>query len=217
VVGIISNVNFLTQKVTFLRFIDSIPPVILGVVTGLLPVIMLAVLMALLPIWLRFLAKTSGLPTLSQVELRVQTSYFWFQVCSLCHCREVVVANILQVIQVFLVTTLSSAVSKAIQPILNNPASVTTLLATNLPLASNFYIYYFILQGLACKFPLALAKRQVANWTSCFRRLTTNRWVDSVQDTREDPRQDTEKDISALGHSQPLGLGNGLSNHQVCC
>jgi len=47
-------------------------------------------------------------------------------------------------------------VTKAIQPILNNPASVTTLLATNLPLASNFYIYYFILQGLACKFPLAL-------------------------------------------------------------
>jgi len=86
VVGIISNVNFITKKVTFLRFIDSIPKVILGVITGLLPVIMLAVLMAMLPIWLRFLAKKSGLPTLSQIELRVQTSYFWFQVRGLCHC-----------------------------------------------------------------------------------------------------------------------------------
>jgi calcium permeable stress-gated cation channel len=85
VVGLISNINFLTEKIPFLSFIDSIPEVILGVVTGLLPVIMLAVLMALLPIWLRFLAKKAGLPTLSQIELRVQTSYFWFQVCGFCH------------------------------------------------------------------------------------------------------------------------------------
>lgn len=50
VVGVISNVNYLTENVPFLGFIDSIPSVILGVVTGLLPVILLAVLMALVPI-----------------------------------------------------------------------------------------------------------------------------------------------------------------------
>ncbi len=82
VVGLISNVNYLTTTIPFLKFINSIPKVILGVVTGLLPTIMLAVLMAMLPIWLRFLAKTAGLPTLSQIELRLQTSYFWFQVCT---------------------------------------------------------------------------------------------------------------------------------------
>lgn len=81
VVGLISNINFLTETIPFLGFINSIPDVILGVVTGLLPVIMLAVLIAVLPIWLRFLAKMAGLPTLSQIELRLQTSYFWFQVC----------------------------------------------------------------------------------------------------------------------------------------
>lgn len=52
-VGTISNINYLTNKVHFLHFILDIPPVILGVVTGLLPTIMLAVLMALLPIILR--------------------------------------------------------------------------------------------------------------------------------------------------------------------
>jgi calcium permeable stress-gated cation channel len=52
-VGSISNINYLTNKVGFLKFILDIPPVILGVVTGLLPSIMLAVLMALLPIILR--------------------------------------------------------------------------------------------------------------------------------------------------------------------
>jgi signal recognition particle receptor subunit alpha len=49
-VGIISNVNYLTANVPFLAWIDSIPPVILGVVTGLLPTVLLAVLMALVPV-----------------------------------------------------------------------------------------------------------------------------------------------------------------------
>jgi len=52
-VGSISNINYLTDKVTFLKFILDIPKPILGVVTGLLPSVMLAVLMALLPIILR--------------------------------------------------------------------------------------------------------------------------------------------------------------------
>jgi hypothetical protein len=50
VVGIISNVSYLTENVPFLAWINDIPPVILGVVTGLLPTILLAVLMALVPI-----------------------------------------------------------------------------------------------------------------------------------------------------------------------
>jgi hypothetical protein len=50
VVGAISNINYLTDKVHFLRFIDHIPPVILGVVTGLLPSVLLSVLMSLVPV-----------------------------------------------------------------------------------------------------------------------------------------------------------------------
>lgn len=53
VVGAISNIDNLTNKVTFLRFILDIPDVILGVVTGLLPSVLLSVLMALLPIIIR--------------------------------------------------------------------------------------------------------------------------------------------------------------------
>jgi hypothetical protein len=50
VVGIISNINYIIDKVPFLSFINSIPQVILGVVTGLLPVVMLAILMSLVPV-----------------------------------------------------------------------------------------------------------------------------------------------------------------------
>lgn len=77
------------------------------------------------------MSKLAGLPTLSAVELRTQNFYFCFQV-----------------IQVFLVTTLTSAASAAVTQIIQQPSSVLNLLAVNLPKANNFYISYFILQGL---------------------------------------------------------------------
>jgi hypothetical protein len=90
-VGALSNINYLTNKVHFLSFINKIPKEILGVVTGLLPVVLLAILMALVPIFCGFLAKKAGEPTLAAVELRTQTWYFCFQV-----------------VQVFLITTFTS-------------------------------------------------------------------------------------------------------------
>ena len=133
-VGILSNIHNLSDgkgPIKFLGFINKIPAVILGVVQGLLPSILLAVLMALLPIILRWMAKTAGKPSVSTVELRVQNSYFLFQV-----------------IQVFLVTTITSGASAAGVAIFNDPGSAPTLLASSLPNASNFYISYFVLQGL---------------------------------------------------------------------
>lgn len=137
-VGALSNISALSQGtpgkpalLPWLSFINKIPSVILGVVQGLLPSILLAVLMALLPIILRKMAKLAGKPSLSSVELRVQNTYFVFQV-----------------IQVFLVTTISSSASAAVTSIIEDPSSATSLLGQDLPTASNFYISYFILQGL---------------------------------------------------------------------
>jgi hypothetical protein len=77
------------------------------------------------------MAKLSGELTLPAVELKTQNWYMAFQV-----------------IQVFLITTFASGAAAVVQDIINNPSSATTLLAQNLPLASNFYISYFILQSL---------------------------------------------------------------------
>lgn len=76
-------------------------------------------------------AKLSGEPSLSRVELFTQNAYFAFQV-----------------IQVFLITTITSAASAVGYEIFLHPQEVTSLLANNLPKASNFYISYFIVQGL---------------------------------------------------------------------
>ncbi|KAH6637380.1 hypothetical protein C7974DRAFT_432319 [Boeremia exigua] len=132
IVGVISNVNYLTENVPFLGFIDSIPSVILGVVTGLLPVLLLAVLMALVPVICRFLAKLSGAATTSDVEQQCQKWYFAFQV-----------------IQVFLVTTFTSGAAAVASQIVTDPTQAVPLLSQNLPKASNFYISYFILYGVA--------------------------------------------------------------------
>ncbi len=45
-------------------------------------------------------------------------------------------------------TTMTSAASAVGKQIAANPGSATTILAENLPKSSNFYISYFIVQGL---------------------------------------------------------------------
>ncbi|EEH16483.2 hypothetical protein PABG_06570 [Paracoccidioides brasiliensis Pb03] len=130
-VGMISNVAYLSKLLPFLSFINKLPDVIKGVISGLLPAVGLALLMALVPVILRFFARQTGLPTTVAVELFTQNTHFCFQV-----------------VQVFLVTTLTSAASAATSQIIKDPMSAKDLLAKNLPKASNFYISYFLLQGL---------------------------------------------------------------------
>ncbi|CCH45450.1 Phosphate metabolism protein 7 [Wickerhamomyces ciferrii] len=131
VVGCISNVNFLIEKLPWLSFINNCPPVILGLITGLAPTIALAILMSLVPVFIKLAGKMSGATTKQELDLYCQSWYYGFQV-----------------VQVFLVTTLASAASSTVTAIINEPKKASTLLAKNLPKASNFYIVYFLLQGL---------------------------------------------------------------------
>lgn len=131
-VGSISNIEALTEELPWLDFLNSLPSWISGVVSGLLPTILLAILMAFLPIILRLMGKISGSPSIHGIELYVQNAYFAFQV-----------------IQVFLVTTIASGAAAVIQDIIKSPSSAMSLLATNLPKSSNFYISYFLLQGFS--------------------------------------------------------------------
>ena len=149
VVGVISNVEYL-KTISFLTWLDKVPQVstpilsrglvtmltvlsqiIMGFISGLLPAVALSILMSLVPVVMRLCAKFYGEPSLSRVELFTQNAYFIFQV-----------------VQVFLITTMSSSAAAVAKQIADNPASVTSILANNLPKASNVYISYFIVQGL---------------------------------------------------------------------
>ncbi|ODQ79949.1 hypothetical protein BABINDRAFT_36199 [Babjeviella inositovora NRRL Y-12698] len=132
VVGSISNINYLTEKVHFLRFILKMPHKLLGIITGLLPTVALAVLMSLLPPFIKFMGKFGGCLTVQEVEMWCHQWYYAFQV-----------------VQVFLVTTLASAATSVAVKIVDDPSSAMELLSNNLPKSSNFYIAYVMLQGLS--------------------------------------------------------------------
>lgn len=130
IVGIIAQVATL-QKIPGLTWIADIPTVILGLISGLLPSVALAILMSLVPVIMRLCAKKAGAVSLSQAELFTQNAYFVFQV-----------------VQVFLIRTITDTASSSITGIIQDPGSVFDILSSKLPTSSNFYISYFIVQGL---------------------------------------------------------------------
>lgn len=131
-VGAISNVDQLTNKLHFLNFIHKLGKTFMGLVTSLLPTILLSILMALLPIFIRLMAKVAGSPTSQHVEYFTQQAYFAFQV-----------------IHVFLITTISSSAASVVTKIAQNPTSAMSLLSKNLPSASNFFVSYIMLQSFS--------------------------------------------------------------------
>jgi calcium permeable stress-gated cation channel len=130
-VGLISQVDYL-QKITWLSWIEKIPNELLSVISGVLPPLGLAILMALLPVILRTFARIQGLHTGMSVELAVQGMYFAFLF-----------------VQVFLVVSISSGITATIKELRDNPASAAQVLATNLPKASNFFFSYLLIQAFA--------------------------------------------------------------------
>ena len=88
--------------------------------------------MSLVPGILRLCSRFAGAVSRAEVELFTQNTYFLFQL-----------------IQVFLIRTITDTASTAIVQIVDSPTSVFSTLSDALPTSSNFYISYFIIQGFA--------------------------------------------------------------------
>ncbi|KAJ2934197.1 hypothetical protein H1R20_g2935, partial [Candolleomyces eurysporus] len=131
-VGVVSNIHTVCAEVSFLAWICDLNEVIVGLISGILPPVLLAVLMMLLPIVLRLLARFEGIPKYTGLELSLMTRFFLFQV-----------------LHSFLIVTLASGVIASLPKLLNNPTSIPSILAENLPKSSTFFLTYIVLQGLA--------------------------------------------------------------------
>lgn len=129
-IGVISNISYLTQKIHWLDFLNHLPKWLYGFITGLLPISLLALLVALLPMILRGLAKVAGCISYQETETFTHDAYFFFLI-----------------VNAFLVTALASSASATVQQIIENPASVLSILAAHLPRSSNFFISYLLLQA----------------------------------------------------------------------
>lgn len=131
VVGAISNINFLTEKLPWLDFINNMPSALMGIITSLLPVVALAILMSLIPPFIKKMGKISGCVTIHQVNTFCQNWFFAFQV-----------------VNTFLAAALGSSAASSVQSIIEKPTSALSLLASEIPKSSNFYLSYLCLYGL---------------------------------------------------------------------
>ncbi|KAJ9502449.1 hypothetical protein H2202_001570 [Exophiala xenobiotica] len=145
IIGTISNINYLTDKFHWLRFVNKLPEPVLGLLTGLVPPLLLSTVVSYVPYFFKYVATLSGQPTSIEVNKWAQTWYFVFQV-----------------VQVFLITTFSSGAAAVANKVANEPTKIPTLLAKNLPKASNFYLTYFIIQGLGT------ASKNIINYSDLF-------------------------------------------------
>ncbi|KAI1645199.1 DUF221-domain-containing protein [Daldinia loculata] len=133
IIGLISNISYLADNVEWLSFLKDLPEPVIGLLSGLIPPLATSWLSKLVPSIFRYIFKSTGSPTNTAAELKVQRWYYIFQVT-----------------QVFLVTAVFSGAAPVAAQLLEraqDPTSIPELLARQLPKASNFYLTYFIVQG----------------------------------------------------------------------
>jgi hypothetical protein len=130
----LSQITSIAGRYTWLRWLLKAPSIILNIIQGVLPAALLAILMFLLPVTLRLLARLQGTQSGMLVELSVQKYYFFFLF-----------------VQLFLVVSIASAATAllAIFQNINTISSVPNLLAQNIPRASNYFFSYMLLQALS--------------------------------------------------------------------
>ncbi|KAK7039087.1 phosphate metabolism protein 7 [Paramarasmius palmivorus] len=131
-IGTMSNVDDLCDQVKQLRWVCEAPSPIPGLVQGVLPPVLLAALFAVLPYILRGLAWYENIPRYSLISTSVYHRFYLFLL-----------------IHGFLIVTLTSGITKAIEDIIRRPTDTVQSLARQLPGASVFFLTYIITQGLA--------------------------------------------------------------------
>ena len=130
-----------------LAWINDLPKVVIGLVQGVLPPILLAVILALVPIIFRVLVQLQGVPTGMGKEMGVQKWYFAFLF-----------------IQVFLVVSITGGLLTFFSNAAKHPNQVLSLLATNLPKASNYFFNYLMVQALSNSASSLLQVGALAVW-----------------------------------------------------
>ncbi|KFA50706.1 hypothetical protein S40293_07836 [Stachybotrys chartarum IBT 40293] len=136
----LSQLDVLIRQAEWLSFLtanDSIES-FARAISGVLPTIFLALLLALIPWILNLLAGIKGAKTGAEKTEFVQIFYFVFLF-----------------IQVFLIVSIASFFAASLDRLLENladlqnPSAVLDLLAENLPRAANYFFSYMILQALS--------------------------------------------------------------------
>ncbi|KAI8870011.1 DUF221-domain-containing protein, partial [Ramicandelaber brevisporus] len=160
VVSTISSVATL-RKIDAFSWLNSLPDWLLGVIQGVLPPLMMAMLMMLLPRILRMLAVFEGKVRKSDVELSLIHRYFFFLF-----------------VQMFLVQTLVGGLAKAASSIYGNPGHLPLMLAEKMPGISLYFISFVLLRAFSSSskeivqiFPLIVRRLRTQLFPDCPRKI----------------------------------------------
>lgn len=145
----ISQIDSLIDTYPWLGFLKDNDTVYNAVInlSGVLPAILLALLLFLVPIIMDLLAGFKGAKTGAQKTEIVQTFYFAFLL-----------------VQVFFVVSLASSITNVLGELASNPGSVADVLAKSLPKAANYFFSYMILQALSTSAGTLLQIGALINW-----------------------------------------------------
>lgn len=130
----LSQIDALVKKYDWLKFLveNEILNNAVKAIAGVLPALVLALILALVPVVLNFLAVWQGVKTGSKKTEIVQIYYFVFLF-----------------VQVFLVVSIASGTFQTLANISQNLQNTPNILAENLPKAANYFFAYMILQALS--------------------------------------------------------------------
>jgi len=111
-------------------FINKIP-IVASFITAILPGLVLAIFIALLPPIITLMNHWSGQLSLSEVDLSLMTKFFGFQV-----------------VTVFLGSFIAGSAFNQMKQLVNNPGSIVTLLGVCAPQTAIFFLTYVTLRGM---------------------------------------------------------------------
>ncbi|KAJ3077241.1 hypothetical protein HDU98_006428 [Podochytrium sp. JEL0797] len=126
-----ANLDNIGSVIGFVHDFVIYNPRLAQVIGGILPPVIIAGLIQLVPPILRFLAVLSGSPLKTKTEQDVFAQFFVFQLCN------IVFVNIV-----------GTSLLASIAELKDNPASIIHILGTSIPQSANFFVQYLLVTGM---------------------------------------------------------------------
>ncbi|CCK71666.1 Spo75p KNAG_0H02510 [Huiozyma naganishii CBS 8797] len=131
-IGLLSQIPYLAYLILIPNSSEFRSEVVYNLVIIIFPVVSLIFLTECAPYIFRLLSYLKGCRTGSEIEVDTQKWFFAFLF-----------------VHLFLVVTISSGVSFVIENLINNPTTVPSILAAELPKSSNFFCSFILMRGMA--------------------------------------------------------------------
>jgi hypothetical protein len=145
-IGSLSQIKYLTNMVSWLQWIETLPNWLVAIIQGVLPPVLLVVVTATVPIAIRLLANIEGLHSRQATENHVQIYYFAFLF-----------------VQRFLIISMSAGIITINGELANTIQAVPIVLAQNLPKSCNYFFSYIIMSTITTVVSTLINVNQLVN------------------------------------------------------